>query len=115
MRLRQTSSSRLIGSSHCLVNVASRRARSKTRSTHQRQRHSTAYSCGACRICSSLEAIRGRGLTPKLAGSRSDFHYRGWQMAHVKLFGYTDKISAKPGDTIQFHVSADGTDVADAQ
>lgn len=36
-------------------------------------------------------------------------------MAQVKLFGYTDKISVRPGDTIQFHVNADGTDTADAQ
>ena len=36
-------------------------------------------------------------------------------MAQVKLFGYTDKISVKPGDTVQFHVNAEGTDVADAK
>lgn len=36
-------------------------------------------------------------------------------MAQVKLFGYTDRISVKPGDTIQFHVNADGTDTAEAQ
>jgi len=35
-------------------------------------------------------------------------------MAQVKLFGYTDKISVKVGDTIGFHVNADGTDTADA-
>ena len=36
-------------------------------------------------------------------------------MAEVKLFGYTDKISVKPGDDITFHVSADGTEAAEAQ
>lgn len=36
-------------------------------------------------------------------------------MAQIKLFGYTDKISVKPGDTIQFHVNADGVDQAEAQ
>jgi len=36
-------------------------------------------------------------------------------MAQIKLFGYADRISVKPGDTVQFHVSAEGTDVADAQ
>ncbi|WGR93467.1 hypothetical protein MTX20_02330 [Bradyrhizobium sp. ISRA435] len=36
-------------------------------------------------------------------------------MAQVKLFGYSDKISVKPGDVIQFHVNADGTEVAEAQ
>jgi N,N-dimethylformamidase len=36
-------------------------------------------------------------------------------MAQIKLFGYTDKISAKAGDTVQVHVSADGTQTATAQ
>ncbi|RJF76321.1 N,N-dimethylformamidase beta subunit family domain-containing protein [Rhodopseudomonas palustris] len=36
-------------------------------------------------------------------------------MAQVKLFGYADKISVKPGELIQFYVNADGTDAADAQ
>ena len=36
-------------------------------------------------------------------------------MAQIKLFGYADKISVKPGDTAQFHVNADGTDIAEAQ
>lgn len=36
-------------------------------------------------------------------------------MAQVKLFGYCDRISVKPGDRIQFHVNADGTDTAQAQ
>lgn len=36
-------------------------------------------------------------------------------MAEVKLFGYTDKISVRPGDEIAFHVNADGTDTAAAQ
>ena len=36
-------------------------------------------------------------------------------MAQLKLFGYTDKISVKPGDDINFHVTADGTDTAEAQ
>ncbi len=31
-------------------------------------------------------------------------------MAQVKLFGYADKISVKPGEIIQFHVNADGTE-----
>ena len=35
-------------------------------------------------------------------------------MAQVKVFGYADKISVKPGQVIQFHVNADGTDTADA-
>ena len=30
-------------------------------------------------------------------------------MAEIKVFGYTDKLSVKPGDKIDFHVSADGT------
>jgi N,N-dimethylformamidase len=33
----------------------------------------------------------------------------------VKVFGYTDKISVKPGETIQFHVSAEGTNKVEAQ
>ena len=36
-------------------------------------------------------------------------------MAEIKVFGYTDKLSVKPGDNLDFHVSADGTDTADAQ
>jgi N,N-dimethylformamidase len=36
-------------------------------------------------------------------------------MAQVKIFGYTDRISVKAGETIQFHVSADGTSAAEAQ
>lgn len=36
-------------------------------------------------------------------------------MTPVRLFGYTDRISVKPGETIQFHVSAEGTDTAEAQ
>jgi N,N-dimethylformamidase len=36
-------------------------------------------------------------------------------MAQVKLFGYVDRISVQPGDTISFHVNADGTDIAEAQ
>jgi len=36
-------------------------------------------------------------------------------MAEVKLFGYSNQISVKPGDEITFHVSADGTESADAQ
>lgn len=36
-------------------------------------------------------------------------------MAQLKLFGYTDKISVKPGDDICFHVTADGTETAEAQ
>ena len=36
-------------------------------------------------------------------------------MAQVKLFGYADKISVKPGEVVQFYVNADGTDTARAQ
>ena len=36
-------------------------------------------------------------------------------MAQVKLFGYTDKISVKPGEVVQFHVNAEGTSTAQAQ
>ena len=36
-------------------------------------------------------------------------------MANVKLFGYADKISVQPGDTIDFHVTADGTREVQAQ
>ena len=35
-------------------------------------------------------------------------------MAEIKIFGYTNKISVKQGEEIDFHVYADGTDVADA-
>src|ERR1700685_2783732 len=35
-------------------------------------------------------------------------------MAQLKIFGYADKITVKPGEVIQFHVNADGTEVADA-
>ncbi|MCP3463190.1 LamG domain-containing protein [Bradyrhizobium sp. CCGUVB23] len=36
-------------------------------------------------------------------------------MAELKIFGYADKISVKPGDTISFFVHADGTNAAQAQ
>jgi N,N-dimethylformamidase len=36
-------------------------------------------------------------------------------MAEQKIFGYADKISVKPGDTISFFVHADGAKYADAQ
>ena len=36
-------------------------------------------------------------------------------MAEIKIFGYTDKLSVKQGEKIDFHVSADGTKTADAQ
>lgn len=36
-------------------------------------------------------------------------------MAEQKIFGYADRISVKPGETISFHVHADGTAQADAQ
>lgn len=36
-------------------------------------------------------------------------------MAQIKIFGYTDKITVKPGQDISFHVSADGTNQAEAQ
>ena len=36
-------------------------------------------------------------------------------MAEVKLFGYCNHISVKPGDEQTFHVTADGTDSAEAQ
>lgn len=35
-------------------------------------------------------------------------------MAQVKLFGYTDRISVRPGEAISVHVNADGTDQAEA-
>ena len=36
-------------------------------------------------------------------------------MAEVKLFGYADRLSVKQGETIGFHVNADGTATAEAQ
>lgn len=36
-------------------------------------------------------------------------------MAQVKLFGYCDKISVRPGDDIRFYVNADATESAEAQ
>lgn len=36
-------------------------------------------------------------------------------MAQIKLFGYADKITIKPGQKIDIHVHADGTDRASAQ
>lgn len=36
-------------------------------------------------------------------------------VAPVRLFGYTDRISVKPGEAIQFHVSSEGADTAEAQ
>ncbi|WP_407169101.1 N,N-dimethylformamidase beta subunit family domain-containing protein [Bradyrhizobium sp. ORS 111] len=36
-------------------------------------------------------------------------------MTKPKLFGYSDKLSAKPGDLLQFYVNAEGTDRADAK
>lgn len=36
-------------------------------------------------------------------------------MTPVRLFGYTDRISVKPGEAIRFHVSAEGTDTVEAQ
>ncbi|MEQ8661788.1 MAG: LamG-like jellyroll fold domain-containing protein, partial [Gammaproteobacteria bacterium] len=36
-------------------------------------------------------------------------------MAQIKLFGYTDRLSVKPGERIRFHVNADGTTAAEAQ
>jgi magnesium transporter len=36
-------------------------------------------------------------------------------MAEVKLFGYCNNISVRPGDEQTFHVTADGTDTAEAQ
>ena len=36
-------------------------------------------------------------------------------MAEIKVFGYTDRLSVKPGEKIDFHVSADGTDTAEAK
>ncbi|WP_119273816.1 N,N-dimethylformamidase beta subunit family domain-containing protein [Taklimakanibacter deserti] len=35
-------------------------------------------------------------------------------MAQVKLFGYADKISVRPGEAISIHVNADGTNKAEA-
>jgi N,N-dimethylformamidase len=36
-------------------------------------------------------------------------------MAEIKIFGYTNKLSVKPGENIDFHVNADGTETANAQ
>lgn len=36
-------------------------------------------------------------------------------MAQIKIFGYSNRITAKPGQKIGFHVNADGTDAAEAQ
>jgi N,N-dimethylformamidase len=36
-------------------------------------------------------------------------------LAEQKIFGYADRISVKPGETIAFHVNADGADTAVAQ
>ena len=36
-------------------------------------------------------------------------------MSEIKLFGYCDQISVKPGTEMSFHVNADGTSSADAQ
>ena len=36
-------------------------------------------------------------------------------MAEVKLFGYCNNISVRPGDEQTFHVTADGTSTAEAQ
>jgi N,N-dimethylformamidase len=36
-------------------------------------------------------------------------------MAEIKIFGYASKLSVKQGETLDFHVSADGTSSADAQ
>ncbi len=36
-------------------------------------------------------------------------------MAEIRIFGYANRISVKPGEDIDFHVSADGTDFVDAQ
>ena len=36
-------------------------------------------------------------------------------MAEVKLFGYCNNISVRPGDEQTVHVTADGTDTAEAQ
>jgi N,N-dimethylformamidase len=36
-------------------------------------------------------------------------------MAQIKIFGYANKISTKPGETIDVHISADGVTEADAK
>ncbi len=36
-------------------------------------------------------------------------------MAQIKLFGYTNRISVRPGESVTVHVNADGTDTAEAQ
>ena len=36
-------------------------------------------------------------------------------MSRATLFGYTDRISVKAGEVVQFHVSAEGADTASAQ
>lgn len=37
------------------------------------------------------------------------------KMGNGAVFGYTDKISVKAGETVQFHVSTEGTSTVDAQ
>src|SRR5262249_55667474 len=49
-----------------------------------------------------------------LKAARTQSGRRDLDMVQVKLFGYADKISVKPGDVIQFHVNAEGTGVAQA-
>jgi N,N-dimethylformamidase len=39
----------------------------------------------------------------------------GMNGSQIKIFGYADKISVKPGDSINFHVNAEGTNAANAQ
>src|ERR1700678_1160368 len=94
MRSQSSSCSRPIGLSRCPGIVVWRRVSSRIRSMRQRRRPITAYSCAGCRTCLSLERLK---------------------MAQVKLFGYTDKISLRPGEIVQFHVNADGTKTAEAQ
>ena len=36
-------------------------------------------------------------------------------MAEIKIFGYANRISVKPGEEIDFHVTADGTESVEAQ
>ena len=36
-------------------------------------------------------------------------------MAEIKVFGYASRISVRPGEEIDFHVTADGTERVEAQ
>lgn len=61
-----------------------------------------ASSCGACRTCSNRD---GRGCSA---------NFGSFEMSNIRVFGYADKLSAKPGDAIDLHISAEGTDTVEA-